>query len=91
MRQVKREWHHIGKVLVTFAYVLCLPLAVRASDTIQTWSAAGNLTTDRVSHTATLLPSGKVLITGGNQAGYDLASAELYDPIKHTSIATSGL
>lgn len=32
------------------------------------------------SHTATLLPSGKVLVAGGFNATGALASAELYDP-----------
>src|SRR3712207_3957944 len=34
----------------------------------------------REDHTATLLPSGKVLVVGGNGPGGQLASAELYDP-----------
>ncbi|PYQ03338.1 MAG: hypothetical protein DMF82_13455 [Acidobacteria bacterium] len=40
------------------------------------------MTTTRSSHTATLLPNGKVLVTGGLGAGQSstLSSAELYDP-----------
>jgi N-acetylneuraminic acid mutarotase len=46
------------------------------------WSAAGILATARYVHTATLLASGKVLVTGGynNLSGLTLSSAELYDP-----------
>ncbi|WP_225981703.1 IPTL-CTERM sorting domain-containing protein [Acidovorax avenae] len=47
------------------------------------WSSAGSLGTGRYSHTATLLPSGKVLIAGGETSNYAtsaVASAELYDP-----------
>lgn len=51
--------------------------APRASEAANTWSPAASMTGYRGSHTATLLPSGKVLVVGGR--GY-LNSAEIYDP-----------
>ena len=46
------------------------------------WSSANNLTTPRRAHTATLLPSGKVLVAGGVGGTPEdyLKSAELYTP-----------
>jgi N-acetylneuraminic acid mutarotase len=44
------------------------------------WSAAGSLSAGRHIHTATLLSSGKVLVTGGRGASNSLASAEMYTP-----------
>lgn len=52
------------------------------------WTPTGSMGTARTGHTATLLPDGHVLVTGGtNDNGalsYRLASAELYDPVAGT-------
>ena len=46
------------------------------------WTETGKLNTARNSHTANLLPDGKVLVVGGSDnEGHALASAELYNPI----------
>src|SRR5262249_18029032 len=55
------------------------PLA-HASDT---WHATGSMHVARVDHSATSLPTGQVLVAGGEGPGLlgdPLASAELYDP-----------
>lgn len=45
------------------------------------FSSAGPLTTPRALHTATLLPTDKVLVAGGDGPGFaDLANAEIYNP-----------
>ena len=54
-----------------------------------TWSSTGNLNTSRAIHTATPLPSGKVLVAGGLTFDFDfdgtrLDSAELFDPATGT-------
>ena len=62
------------------------------SPTTGTWSTTGSLAAARIGHTATPLPSGKVLVTGGHTgiAG-TLASAELYDPSTGTWSETGGM
>jgi hypothetical protein len=63
----------------------------------RTWTPTGSLTTGRYRHTATLLPSGKVLVAGGGEAfdagcnSLSLGSAELYDPDTGTWSPTGAL
>jgi hypothetical protein len=56
-----------------------------------TWTVTQSLATARFVHTATLLPTGKVLAAGGQGTSGILASAELYDPVLATWTATGGL
>ncbi len=49
-----------------------------APDT-NTWTVLPSLSIPRYAHTATLLPNGKVLVTGGYN-GSLVATSELYDP-----------
>src|SRR3972149_1591656 len=56
------------------------------------FKSLGGMTTMRYNHTATLLPNGKVLITGGWSNGdTPLSSAELYDPSTGTFVATGSM
>ena len=55
------------------------------------WSCTGSLGTARSDHTATLLPSGQVLVAGGTRQQYYLSSAELYDPATGTWSSTGSL
>jgi len=56
-----------------------------------TFTPTGSLAAPRYSHTATLLPSGKVLIAGGSNATALSVGAELYDPATGTFQPTGGL
>ncbi|MGH7597951.1 MAG: Kelch repeat-containing protein [bacterium] len=60
------------------------PLAV--TDAYGVIAPIGSMSTARAAHTATLLPNGKILITGGID---DLATAEIYDPDSKTFTRTS--
>src|SRR5207253_2553085 len=55
------------------------------------WVTTGGMNTARDYHTATLLPSGKVLVAGGRGPSGLLASAELYDPALGTWSATGSM
>jgi Galactose oxidase, central domain len=62
------------------------------------FSTTGSMTEPRTSHTATLLPDGRVLIAGGRRYGitthFDttfLATAELYDPVTGTFTPTGDM
>ncbi|WP_437953235.1 kelch repeat-containing protein [Sorangium sp. So ce296] len=61
--------------------------AVEPVDTVElydpetdTWTPRASMATSRAYHTATLLPDGEVLVTGGMAGIRTLSSAELYDP-----------
>ena len=65
------------------------PIQLASAETVALgWSYTGSLNTPRYSHTATLLPDGKVLVSGG---GNSLDSAELYDPATGKWTATGTL
>jgi WD40 repeat protein len=57
------------------------------------WAITGPLHEARYNHTATLLPSGKVLVTGGQVTNVFLVTgtAELYDPVAGTWTATGSM
>ncbi len=79
-----------GKVLVTGGmYDSSAELYDLVTDT---WSMTGGMSVIRDSHTATLLPSGKVLIAGGRiGSSQTRASAELYDPASGTWSSTGSM
>lgn len=45
-----------------------------------TWEITGSMASARTDHTATILPNGKVLVTGGRNGTAYLSSSELYTP-----------
>ena len=82
-------------VQITFITLLAVFLTLDAAPTRNDpatggWTTTGCMGTGRVSHTATLLPSGDVLVTGGYTGAY-LSSAELYDPATRSWSNTGSL
>src|SRR3954452_12870109 len=81
-----------GFVAVVVCAFAGVPLLAAPALAAGTWTATGSLNTARTAHTATLLPSGKVLVAGGRDANGDaLASAELYDPLTGAWTPTGSL
>src|SRR5258708_12126515 len=78
------RWFGLGQWFLLRAGMLPLCISVGF--------AQSNLTTPRSAHAATLLNTGKVLVTGGvDENGQTLASAELYDPASKTSSPTASM
>ena len=84
----QHTWHHrlLAWALGLAALLMLLPGWATAQT--GTWSSTDPMGTARREHTATLLPSGKVLVAGGYNGNY-LASAELYDPATNTWSTTN--
>jgi hypothetical protein len=87
----------IGKKIRNSFVVLLLFVDLGIAQTLGRFSRAGDMTTPRSGHTATLLPTGQVLIAGGKHATRigapepRLDSAELYDPDTDTFAATGSM
>ncbi|HXN01722.1 MAG TPA: kelch repeat-containing protein [Candidatus Dormibacteraeota bacterium] len=72
-------------VLLLAAGIAWIRTAQSPAGVVQgTWSATGSMAVNRGSHTATLLPDGRVLVVGGMQTFRAVASAEVYDPQTRT-------
>ncbi len=74
-------WLLLPSLLLTCAQAAAAP----------SWSPAGPLRHRRNLHTATLLPDGKVLVTGGTDSTGSLTTAELYDPATGSWTPTGSL
>ena len=87
----QHTWHHrlLAWALGLAALLMLLPGWATAQT--GTWSTTNPMDTARYEHTATLLPSGKVLVAGGYNGRSTLASAKLYDPDTHTWSTTGSM
>ena len=79
------------RLVATRGWIIVLGLTAIAAQGANTFSATGSMATAREYHTATLLPNGKVLVTGGHQGIAYFASAELYDPVTGTWTTTGSM
>jgi len=88
-----RIFRWLRPVSFIMSFLFCSTSAAQAQTT-GTFISAANMTTPRISHTATLLLNGKVLITGGfdpTDNSPPTASAELFDPETGTFTPTGNM
>src|SRR5262249_61205324 len=79
VRTVRRA--RVSGMLLSMAIVLWV-VTTALAQTPATFTNTGAMATIRVGHSATLLPSGEVLVAGGSGSGGTLPLAELYNPAR---------
>ena len=84
------------RFVVSLLFGLASDVSIVIAQSPGTFTETGNMTSPRVSHTATLLQDGRVLIAGGEipvigGGGPVLASAELYDPSTRAFATTASM
>jgi hypothetical protein len=76
-----------GRVLISgglygcdpeFGFCFVTPSAELYDPAVNTWTFTGSMAAERSGHTATLLPSGRVLVVGGNGSDTPTPRAEVY-------------
>jgi hypothetical protein len=88
------KWQSGFNVFQKLAIFLIAPLIAPSFAATGDFQAVGSMNIRRGGHTATLLPDGKVLVTGGDNtanAAPFLNSAELYDPASMTFYLTGAM
>ncbi len=81
-----------GSATNDFGYVDVVTFTPYMPPALGLWTATGALTNAPYLHSATLLPSGKVLVAGGSDnSGHATASAQLYNPATGTWSSTNAM
>jgi hypothetical protein len=70
----------VSRIVSSLLGALMMVMAPAAAFAAGTWSITDSMSTARDAHTATLLPDGRVFVTGGRDGGSIWAGAEIYDP-----------
>jgi hypothetical protein len=95
MRASRTVLHVRATILTTVLSLQSIAVVLADAQTADLhWTPTGDLNTPRSAHTATLLPSGKVLVAGGvgpNRCSPPISDAELYDPASGTWSTTGSL
>ncbi|HEX6501796.1 MAG TPA: kelch repeat-containing protein [Terriglobales bacterium] len=80
-----------AEAVILLSCLFALASSTMAFAASGTWAATGAMRSARDGQSATLLPSGKVLVAGGTNNGAALTSAELYSPIAGTWASTGSM